>query len=233
VKVFTIIKEHSERVMGKNFVLLGGKPLWAHLIDELSDFQVYVNTDCDDLIRKLERAPYVDFVTPIRRNRQHIEWEADAERLGSPVLSMLDDFLENFVLNDDEPVALTHVTSPFLRAKTLKRAFAMFNGSVDSVHSVKIIQDFLLEETVTDKFVPINFKFDRVSRTQDLPRIAQSLGAFFILSKKKFNALGKTRLGPNSVYYPLDGIEALEIDTPQDLELVKAVLGVETILEGT
>ena len=35
MKFFIIIKEHSQRLPNKNFLKLGDKPLYKHLLDEL------------------------------------------------------------------------------------------------------------------------------------------------------------------------------------------------------
>ena len=45
MKVFTIIKEKSERIPDKNFVNINGNPLWWHLLSELDGLDVVVNTD--------------------------------------------------------------------------------------------------------------------------------------------------------------------------------------------
>ena len=45
MKFFIIIKEKSERLADKNFLELGDKPLFKHLLDELGDQEVYIDTD--------------------------------------------------------------------------------------------------------------------------------------------------------------------------------------------
>ena len=53
MKFFIIIKEHSQRLPNKNFLKLGDKPLYKHLLDELDGENVYVDTDSDFIYSEL------------------------------------------------------------------------------------------------------------------------------------------------------------------------------------
>ena len=50
MKYFLIIKEHSERVVNKNFIEIGGKSLWKHLVYELKGEDVYIDTDSKKIL---------------------------------------------------------------------------------------------------------------------------------------------------------------------------------------
>lgn len=218
-KVFTIIKENSKRLPNKNFLELGGKPLWRWLVDELHDFEVYVNTDSLELLEELKGVPHVKTIS---RSQIHIDWEKNAEKLGSPVMDMVKEFCENHV-NSNENFALGHVTSPFLQSNTLEKAFSELEDyDFYSVHSVKKIQDCIMSDK-DGVIVPDNFSFTRVSRTQDLEPIYQSLGAFFILNSSKLLGADYERLSSNSLLYPVSAVEAIEIDNEDDYELAKFV----------
>ena len=52
MKVFTIIKEKSERIPDKNFVNINGNPLWWHLLSELDGLDVVFNTDSKKFINQ-------------------------------------------------------------------------------------------------------------------------------------------------------------------------------------
>lgn len=218
-KVFTIIKENSQRVPQKNFRELGGKPLWRWLVDELSDFELYINTDSVTLIQELKSYSHVKI---IKRSIEHIEWELEAEHRGSPVMSMVQQFCQEY-LSDEENFALVHITSPFLKEKTLKTAFQEYeNNNSYSLHSVKKIQDALMFNR-NGLIEPSNFVFDRVSRTQDLEPIYQSLGAFFIMNKEKLEMNNYRRLSEASIVFPLSPLEAIEIDNEDDFSLSQLV----------
>lgn len=213
-KVFAYVKNESQRLPSKNFLNLGNKPLWQWLINRLDKFDVYVNTDSQLLFDELSSYPYV---TPIWRNQVHIDWENNADKLGSPASDMVREFVENH-LTDNQNFALVHVTSPFLLPETLERAFEEFERQeCHSLHSVVEIKDCLMFET-DEGVKPLNFAFDKISRTQDLESVYQSNGAFFIMNSGKLKQSGYRRLAANSRLFPIDPIEAIEIDTPADFE---------------
>ena len=53
MKIFTIIKENSERIPDKNFIEINGYPLWWHLMSELDGLDITVNTDSPKFIKQL------------------------------------------------------------------------------------------------------------------------------------------------------------------------------------
>ena len=114
MKIFTIIKEHSERIPEKNFTNVNGYPLWWHLLSELDGLDITVNTDSPKFIRQLQSYE-LKKITIIKRLQKHIEWENNENIDTSPVEDMLFDFCET--LNRSEIVVLTHITSPFLKKK--------------------------------------------------------------------------------------------------------------------
>ncbi len=214
MKIFIIIKEISERIPKKNFQLLGDLPLWKHLVKELQDFNVYIDTD-SKLV--LNECVDMDNVIAYPRKQKFIDFE-DGEL--SPALLMIDNFLDTFVEDDNEIIVTTHVTSPFLKKETILDAVNILKkGIYDSIHSVTKHQEFSWLE---NNMEPINFKPDVVQKTQDLPSIIMSNGGFFIFKKKTFKQLNN-RIGDNPYYYPLSIPESIEIDNYDDLNLARLV----------
>ena len=218
MKVFTIIKEESQRIPGKNFADLAGNPLWWHLLSELEGLDVTVNTDSPKFINQL-RTSSLESIKVIKRLRKHIDWEKNGDIDSSPVEDMLFDFCTT--IDKSEIVVLTHITSPFLKKQTILDAIDILqkDHKAKSIHSVHQVQDFVwLKET--SKTVPINFFTDRVQRTQDLSPILVSKGAFFIA--KAGDILDQqSRLPEPLLFFPLDHMQALEIDNFGDLEFAR------------
>ncbi len=52
MKFFIIIKEESERLPNKNFLTLGGIPLYRHLLNGLALEDVYIDTDSDRIFNE-------------------------------------------------------------------------------------------------------------------------------------------------------------------------------------
>jgi N-acylneuraminate cytidylyltransferase len=220
VKVFTYIKNNSSRVPRKNFQTIGNLPLWKHLIYETSkEFDVYIDTDSQNVINDCNVDDRLSRVLAYPRDDKFISMEEDPTNILSPALLMVENFLDKYVENDDEIVVLTHVTSPFLTCKTIKKAIKYLNEGYDTVHSVTSKQDFAWLKSFEK---PINFDPRVVQRTQDLDKIYFSNGAFFIFTKKTFMR-NKNRFGENNFLYEIDQVEGLEIDTLRDLNFAKLV----------
>jgi|15BtaG_2_1085339.scaffolds.fasta_scaffold00220_15 N-acylneuraminate cytidylyltransferase len=218
MKFFIIIKEQSERIDKKNFQLLGNRPLWQHLIFELRDHDVYIDTDSETVI---EDCKGFDWVSAYPRKQKFIDFEDSNINNLSPALMMIDNFLDQHVEDDNEIIITTHVTSPFLKINTILDAVKILeqDDMYDSVHSVTKHHEF---SWLGDTMEPINFKPNVIQKTQDLPVITMSNGGFFIFKKKLFKEMNN-RIGKMPYYYTLNTPEDIEIDNSNDLKLARLV----------
>ena len=207
MKFFVIIKDKSERVPDKNFFLLGDKPLWMHLLDKLQDEQVFVDTDSTRILRSCRYA--------YQRLPEHINLEKDMMFGVSPVLLMINRFLDEHVEDENEVIITPHVTSPFIKLSTMKDAAKRLEEGYDSVQACTSHKEFAYYQNK-----PINFDPEVVQKTQDLEPIILGNGAFFIFTKKVFKQ-HNNRSGANPCFYQLGYKEAIEIDTPEDLETAR------------
>ena len=112
---FIIIKEKSERIKNKNFLKIGNLEMWKHLIKSLKKHKVFIDTDSKKIIKDCKRL--FPWVTPYKRDKKFISLEKS--RKASPTLSMIKNFLTKHVNNDNEIIVTTHVTSPFIKIKTI------------------------------------------------------------------------------------------------------------------
>lgn len=221
MRLFTIVKKNSSRVKSKNFQIISDDiPLWKWTVNRLvSDkYKTYVNSDSDLVLNEIKELNNVEGIV---RNERHIVWEQNSEKLGSPVESMLIEFCEREEILPTEKICLFHVTSPFITLSEIEKASEYLDRGYDSVQSVKRIQDFtfMLED---EKVIPINYDPSRVQRTQDIPPVFMSLGAFFISTKAKI--LEEKKRLPGKVFnYELDSVSSIEIDYPDDLQLTRYV----------
>jgi N-acylneuraminate cytidylyltransferase len=220
MKFFIVIKEKSQRIKKKNFVKLGNKELWKHLILELKGQEVFLDTDSNKIISECKKK--FPWVTAYPRKKEFIDFEE--KKTTSPALLMINNFLDNYVKNKNEIIICTHVTSPFLKLKTIKKAVKKMNNH-DSVTSVTKHQEFswMLKGKKEKKLFPINFNPKIVSRTQNLDPIYMSNGSFFIFKKKTFKKYNN-RIGKNVFYYELKFPESVEIDNKEDLNLARKIL---------
>jgi len=218
VKVFTIIKEDSKRIPDKNFIDINGHPLWWYLLSELEGLHVTVNTDSKKFINQL-RSSQLKSIRVINRLQKHIDWENDGNLGSSPVEDMLFEFCET--IDRSEIVVLTHVTSPFLKKETIFDAVDMLQNDhkSKSIHSVQQVQDFVWLKRANE-VSPVNFFTDRVQRTQDLSPVLVSKGAFFIARAGDILDQ-RNRLPEPLVFFPLDHMQAVEIDNIEDLKFAR------------
>ena len=203
MKIFTIIKEESKRVPDKNFTDINGHPLWWHLLSELNGLDVTVNTDSPKFIKQLQNSN-LKSIAIIKRLQKHIDWENNKNIDSSPVEDMLFDFCKKEIIFDAVDMLQN-------------------NPNAKSIHSVLQIQDFTWLKK--DKEVSaVNFSTDRVQRTEFLPPILVSKGAFFIA--KAGDILDqKKRLPEPLIFFPLDHIQSVEIDNFEDLEFSRILKG--------
>ena len=222
MKIFTIIKEDSKRIPEKNFTDVNGYPLWWHLLSELDGLDVTVNTDSQKFLKQL-RSSNLKSIQVVKRDQKHIEWENDESIDSSPVEDMLFDFCKT--IDRSEIVVLTHITSPFLKKETIFDAVDILQNdhNAKSIHSILQVQDFVWLKKDSET-TPVNFFTDRVQRTQDLPPILVSKGAFFI-AKAGDILYQRKRLPEPLLFFPLNHTQAVEIDNYADLEFARLLKG--------
>lgn len=214
---FLIIKENSVRVKKKNFIYLKGKQLWKITVEKLKKYKVYIDTDSEEIIKECKKK--YKHVTVYKRNKKLIDFENDKRGL-SPVLLLIKNFLLKFKIDENESIVTTHVTSPYIRLKTIIEA-AKYLKKYEFVHSVSIHHEFglLIKK---NKFKEINFKINKVQKTQNLEPIYFSNGAFFIFKKKTF-LKHNNRLGKNTYFFPIKFPETIEIDTYSDIDVAQNI----------
>lgn len=219
MKFFIIIKNNSQRIKKKNFVKLGKKSLWEHLIIELKGKNVFIDTDSPKIISECKKK--YPWVTAYTRKKKFINFEK--KKKISPVLLLINNFLDNYIKDKNEVIVCTHVTSPFLKVKTIIKATKKLN-KYDSVISVTKHQEFSwMLKGKKKKLVPINFNPKVVRKTQDLDPIYFLNGSFFIFKKKTFKRYNN-RIGNKPYYYEVKFPEAVDIDYKEDLDLARRVV---------
>jgi CMP-N-acetylneuraminic acid synthetase len=212
---FIIIKHNSKRVKKKNFKILGKHQLWEHMILKLKGFKIFIDTDSPLIINRCNK--FYPWVSVYKREKRFITQENKNDT--SPTLNMIKNFLKKYIKNSNEIIITTHVTSPFLKLDTIKKAIKKLKN-FDSVHSVTKDYNFAWLENSKQKLIPINFNPKVITKTQNLKPIVQSNGAFFIFKKKTFMKYNN-RIGKNPFYYELSFPESVEIDTIEDLNLAR------------
>ena len=161
------------------------------------------------------------------RDKRFIDLEASKSFKKSPVLLMIENFINNYCdLNDI--IICSHVTSPFIKKKTIFKAAEYLNKGYNSVSSATHHQEFGLVKK-NKKFKAINFDHKIVNKTQDLDPIILLNGSFFIFKAKTF-LKNNSRYSDKHLYYPIDYPESIDINYEGDLNQAKLYVKVKNII---
>lgn len=216
-KMFLIIKDNSERVKKKNFREICGKPLHQYFMDQRKNFDVYIDTDSQDIFDFYNNNKNYPFVKVYMRKQDYIDMENSGNI--SPAPHMIENFLKTFIEDENEPIVTSHITSPFIEDSTILNALEQSNDFL-SVSSVKSVKEFCVDN-IFDKGKPINFSLEKIVKTQSLEPVGILNGAFFIVNKKTFLSNGLQRISSRHYYFPISDLEAKDIDTEFDLMMAK------------
>lgn len=206
------MRHSSERVKGKNYRDLGGKPLFRHVVDALlaseSVGRVVVDTDSPAISEYI--ASHVPEVLVLDR----------PEHLRDGAIAM-NDVLENTLRQLDGEVFLqTHSTNPFLRSETIDRAVAcFFEAGVDSLFSTTPMQ----ARFWWDGERPVNHDPAVLLRTQDLPPLHLENSCLYVFRKSPFLS-ERSRITVSRTMFPMSALEAVDIDTEEDWDLAAALM---------
>jgi CMP-N-acetylneuraminic acid synthetase len=211
------MKANSERIKGKNFKNLGGKPLFRWVLDKLLAVDevdlVVINTDARDILIKNGLVESSKILIRDRKN----------EICGDHISMNL--VIEDDVKNIDADLYLmTHTTNPFLSKNSIEKGIsqltaAVKNESADSLFTVNKVQ----ERFYTKEASPINHDPDNLIRTQDLDPWYSENSNLYIFNKKSFLTTN-ARIGLNPIMLETPPYESIDIDNPEDWNLAEVMI---------
>lgn len=113
---------------------------------------------------------------------------------------------------------LSHVTSPFLKADTVRKCInAVKNQNYDSAMAATKFQEFLWKDGKS-----FNFDSSNLPRSQDLPKIYKETCGCEVFYSENFLKTGNY-VGENIYFCEVDKIEETDIDWPVDFEIANAI----------
>ena len=209
------MRHHSQRVPGKNYRLLAGKPLFHHILNSLLQCpeiaEIVVDTDSPPIIAGLgEHFPQVHILErPEYLRADHISMN---EILSYDTSQVQADFYLQ-----------THSTSPLLRPATISRAIQSFLSNYpahDSLFSVTRLQARLWDQLGR----AINHNPAILLQTQDLPPVYQENSCLYIFTRPTLLAR-RNRLGERPMMFEIDGMEAWDIDEELNFLIADIIVG--------
>jgi len=208
------MRDHSQRVPGKNYRALAGKPLYHHILATLLTVpeidEIVVDTDSiavSDGLRK-----YFPLVKLIDRPR-HLR--ADDIPMNEILLYDTAQVVADFYLQ-------THSTNPMLKATTVSRAVRSLESDYpvhDSLFSVTRLQTRLYDQHGH----AINHDPRRLMQTQDLPPVYEENSCLYIFTRESL-VRHQHRIGKDPILFEIPADEAWDIDDELDFAVCDCLI---------
>ena len=208
------MRHDSKRVPGKNFRLMCGKPLYAHIIETLlsveSISQVVVDTDSPPVIEGLTR-DYPQVKVLLRPDELRADTTPTNEILVYDTAQVPADLYLQ-----------THSTNPLLKADTIRRAIDQLRHAYpeyDSLFGVTRLQTRLWDELGR----AVNHNPAVLLRTQDLPPIYEENSCIYLFTRDTLISK-RNRLGERPMMFEIDAREATDIDVELDFVIAETLM---------
>jgi CMP-N-acetylneuraminic acid synthetase len=204
LKAMVPMRAHSERVPNKNIRDLAGRPCFHWIVDSLLKSryidEVIINTDSPEIAKSASD----NFkVTVLERPEYLRGYDISIQPL-----------IEFDLAHSDGTFYLqTHSTNPLVSTDTINKAIEAFFSQQehDTLFSVTEIK----QRFYTKDGKGVNHDPARLVPTQNLEPIFHENSCFYIFSRET-NMKTKNRLGVNPMMFPIDRLEAADIDDIED-----------------
>jgi CMP-N-acetylneuraminic acid synthetase len=206
------MRHASERVPGKNYRPLGGRPLFHHIVETLlavpAISTVVIDTD-SEVIKDgaRDRFPAVRIIDR-------------PEHLRDGMIAMNEVLLNDMRQIDADLYLQTHSTNPLLRPETVAAGIERFldDPASDSLFGVTRLQTRLWSPDGE----PINHDRHVLLRTQDLPPVFEENSCIYLFTREGLERRGN-RIGDRPILFEIPRDEAWDIDEEIDFQVVEAL----------
>jgi CMP-N-acetylneuraminic acid synthetase len=203
------MRHHSQRIPGKNYRPLAGKPLYQHIIETLLAIpeinEVVVDTDSEPVLDGL------------RRNFPQVRLLPRPEPLCADTIPMNEILLYDTSQVEADFYLQTHSTNPLLRPETISKAIQTFLSDFpahDSLFSVTRLQTRLYDQHGH----AINHDPTILLQTQELPPVYEENSCLYIFTRENLSRW-HNRLGERPLMFEMDAAEAWDIDEELDFAI--------------
>jgi CMP-N-acetylneuraminic acid synthetase len=208
------MRHHSQRVPGKNYRLLAGKPLFHHIVETLlacpEISKIVIDTDSPDVREGVgKHFPTVDVLD----RPEHLQ--ADDISMNEVLLYDTSKYPADLYLQ-------THSTNPLLKTESIRSAIytlRTYYPGYDSLFSVTRVQRRLYDALAR----PINHNPNILIQTQDLPPVFEENSCLYLFTRETLEKR-RTRIGDRPYMHVLDGIEAWDIDDEMDFRIADLMM---------
>jgi CMP-N-acetylneuraminic acid synthetase len=203
------MRHNSQRVPGKNYRLLAGKPLYQHILETL-----LAVPEISEIVVDTDSAPVMD---GLRRDFPQVRILERPAHLRADAIPMNEILSYDTAQVEADFYLQTHSTNPLLKAGTVSRGIQTFlkdYPAYDSMFSVTRLQTRLWDELTR----PINHNPAILLQTQDLPPVYEENSCLYLFTRQ--NLLAKrNRLGERPLMFEINADEAWDIDEEIDFTI--------------
>jgi len=196
------IKDHSERVKGKNFRDFCGKPLYHHIIHALD--RVYA---VDEIVIDTDSPRVIAEAPGLSRKVRTIE---RPEELCGDYVSTNLIFKHDLSRTEADIYVQTHSTNPILKAETIAKSLAKFVSLEDKYDSLFGVNEYQSRFYMHDG-TAVNHDPENLIRTQDLKPMYEENSSLYVFTKESFKKKG-LRIGVRPFMFVTPPIESIDID---------------------
>ncbi len=208
------MRHHSQRVPGKNYRPLAGKPLFHYILETLLAVteidRVVVDTDSETVMEG------------VRRSFPQVMVLERLEALRGDTVPMNEILLYDTAQVEADFYLQTHSTNPLLRPETIRKAIRTFLAhypTYDSLFSVTRLQTRLYDQLGR----AINHNPAILLQTQDLPPVYEENSCIYLFTRQTLVAR-RNRLGERPLMFEIPRLEAIDIDEEEDFILAEALV---------
>lgn len=208
------MRHSSERVPGKNYREMAGKPLYAYILETLLAVpeitHILVDTDSPTILTGVgERFP-----SAIALERP--------PHLRAGEIPMNEVLLHTTSQVEADWYLQTHSTNPLLKPETISRAIQYLISNIpsyDSLFGVTRLQTRLWDQLT----LPVNHNPNILLRTQDLPPIYEENSCLYLFRRETL-VQRRNRLGERPLMFEIDRNEAWDIDEELDFKIAEFLI---------
>lgn len=212
MKVVAIIpiKSNSERIIRKNFQIIGGKPLYTHIINHALEANVFEKVIVDTDSEEISAYALSKGAVIIQRKPSLTKNTANGNDLlkhhGNITLHAFDLYFQLFA------------TAPFLKPETIRECVMKLEDSLD--------HDSIFTATEEKGWFwmngnPVNFRPEILPRSQDATHMVKETTGLYGITKESLVKYG-CRIGAKPIVHLVSHTEAIDIDELDDLERAQA-----------
>jgi CMP-N-acetylneuraminic acid synthetase len=208
------MRHHSQRVPGKNYRPLAGKPLYQYIIETL-----LAVPQIDEILVDTDSPPVIE---GLRTHYPQVRVVARPEHLRADDIPMNEILAYDMGLAEADFYLQTHSTNPLLRPKTVRRAIETFLAQYparDSLFSVTRWQTRLYDQLGR----AINHNPAILLQTQDLPPVYEENSCLYLFTRENLLAR-RNRIGERPLMFEIPRLEAVDIDEEADFLMAEALM---------